>query len=555
MPFATFTVSCAPGAERAADVFAARLRGRGVGLSPGGFPIAFALADLPAESFEIEENQNGIRIAAGGLLGLIHGAGAFLRGMRFSASGASVASLRGRFDPQCAVRGMYFASHFHNYYHVASDAEMERYLEDLALMGVNYLKLIYPLINIRESDEAEKQSELARHVRLIRLAHGLGMKVCEFVSANFGFMDRPEALKAKPNRDPHYRKGDFGPTLCLSEPGAQDFVDRANHFVLAGLKDCGVDMVISWPYDEGGCGCPGCSPWGANGFLQATKRAFAIARSYFPKVDRCVSTWVFDTPYDGEWEALDRELQGGDFCEYVLADSHTDFPRYPLEHGIDRRAGLLNFPEISMWGLFPWGGWGATLLPQRFQRLFQQCEGRLQGGFPYSEGIYEDVNVAVVERLYWDRDSDWKATLSDYAAYEFGLADTALFVRLAELIEKTHTDAFERGAACEADYEAALRLAEQIDAQLPDWGKRAWRWRQIYLRAFLDAKRYRALDAHNEAVRMGDEHSGEHSDWPHLLAGDREVQAALDEVAALYHCEKDSSDPYHHRVSPIRLAD
>lgn len=47
---------------------------------------------------------------------------------------------------------------------------------------------------------------------------------------------------------------------------------------------------------------------------------------------------------------------------------------------------LLNFPEISMWGRGPWGGWGANPLPSRFEGLWQQTKGFVLGGMPYSEG-------------------------------------------------------------------------------------------------------------------------------------------------------------------------
>lgn len=430
---------------------------------------------------------------------------------------------------------------------------MARYLEDLALLGVNYLMLLYPLINLRETDTAEKEAELARHAALIRAAHGLGMRCCEFVSANWGFMDRPEALKAAPNWDPHIRKGDTGPTLCMAKEGAQALVDRANRFLCQGLKDCGVDMVISWPYDEGGCGCENCSPWGGNGFLKATERAFAIAGEYFPSASRCVSTWVFDTPEAGEWKALEERLDEGDFCEYVLADSHTDFPRYPLERRLDKKVKLLNFPEISMWGLFPWGGWGATMLPERFARLYKQTQGLLSGGFPYSEGIYEDINAAVVERLYWNGDTDWTIVLREYASYEFGLNDPERFIRLVRLVEQTHTDAAEHGNADVEQAEEAYRLARGIDDLLPAWGKASWRWRQVYLRTMLDARRYRLAQQQKQKLQIGNEHGAQATDWTALLAGDEAVRAAFEELRKIYHCRRDSGDPYHARVSPLPL--
>ena len=52
--------------------------------------------------------------------------------------------------------------------------------------------------------------------------------------------------------------------------------------------------------------------------------------------------------------------------------------------------------------------------PSRFQRLWNQVKRVVEGGFPYSEGIYEDINKAVVVQFYWDRDRTaqprWKNT-------------------------------------------------------------------------------------------------------------------------------------------------
>jgi hypothetical protein len=36
------------------------------------------------------------------------------------------------------------------------------------------------------------------------------------------------------------------------------------------------------------------------------------------------------------------------------------------------------------------------------QRLWDQLRHVVQGGFPYGEGIYEDLNQAVVAQFYWD---------------------------------------------------------------------------------------------------------------------------------------------------------
>jgi hypothetical protein len=93
----------------------------------------------------------------------------------------------------------------------------------------------------------------------------------------------------------------------------------------------------------------------------------------------------------------------------------------PLDHGGGMVGGkqLLNFPEISMWGRSPWGGWGANPMPTRFQALWDETEGKVVGGMPYSEGIYEDMNMVVAQQHYWDSAANANATLREYVGFEF----------------------------------------------------------------------------------------------------------------------------------------
>ena len=78
------------------------------------------------------------------------------------------------------------------------------------------------------------------------------------------------------------------------------------------------------------------------------------------------------------------------WADFLMVDAHREYPRYPLEHALIKP--IVNFPEISMWGLKPWGGYGANPLPERFQRIWNDSKHILDGGLPYSEGIYEDIS-------------------------------------------------------------------------------------------------------------------------------------------------------------------
>ena len=95
------------------------------------------------------------------------------------------------------------------------------------------------------------------------------------------------------------------------------------------------------------------------------------------------------------------------------------FHGIPWTRGVPGQLPLLNFPEISMWGQNPWGGYGANPLPGRLQRLWNQTQHKLAGGFPYSEGIYEDINKVICSQLYWDGYRPTLDAVKDYIAFEF----------------------------------------------------------------------------------------------------------------------------------------
>jgi hypothetical protein len=294
------------------------------------------------------------------------------------------------------------------------------------------------------------------------------------------------------------------------------------------LADVGLDLVCMWPYDEGGCSCDQCAPWGSNGYVKISRDLTLLGRKYFPNLKTIVSTWMFDTPPEGEWQGLTDVLaRQNNWATYILADSHEDFPRYPLDVTVPGNLPLINFPEISMWGNWPWGGVGAHPLPARFQRLWDQVKHKVEGGFPYSEGIYEDMSKAIVLQFYWNRDQTARATLEEYIAYEFGSSVTEDVLALVELLESAASRAFRKEPADKEAVERAFALAEGVHARLPEWARTSWRWEILHLRALLDRERFAGAGLESPAA-----------------------ETALLRLVEIYHCQLETDDPYHHRVRP-----
>lgn len=481
---------------------------------------------LPLEAFQIDEKGGAVRIAGGSPRGLLYGIGKFLRTSSYDGT-FQPSAWRGTSAPQGALRGMYFASHFHNWYHQASEAEMARYMEDLALWGVNAIMAIFPMIDLQGWDDPQAEPAMAMVRNSARSARELGLQFATGLN-NCMFIGAPQNIRATRLPDPLGRRGNSGHPICPSNPEGHEYLMTNTRLLYEKLQDVGLDVVCYWPYDEGGCACEKCAPWGSNGYVKLNRDLTALGREHFPNLKTIVSTWMFDTPPEGEWQGLTDALKKeNDWADYILADSHEDFPRYPLDVGVPGGLPLLNFPEISMWGNWPWGGMGAHPLPARFQRLWDQVKQTVSGGFPYSEGIYEDMNKTVVLQFYWNRDQSARTTLAEYINYEFSPDVTDDVLTLIDLLEAAASRAARKEPANTAEAQRALDLAEQVHARLPEWARKNWRWEIIHLRAILDRERFGGGGLESPAA-----------------------EAAMLRLVEIYHSQLETDDPYHHRVRP-----
>lgn len=482
--------------------------------------------DLPPEAYRIDTAGETVRVAGGDQRGLLYGLGKFLRTSGYE-GGFTPSPWRGRSTPQGKLRGMYFASHFHNWYHEADDEEIVRYVEDLALWGANAIMAAFPFVDLSGWDDPQAEAAVAMVRRYARIVHGIGLQF-GLGAGNTFFSGAPSEIRAQPLPDPTGRRGNSGNPICPSNPAGLTYILQNTRQLFERLREDHLDFLVHWPYDEGGCSCEECQPWGCNGFLRLSQELTNLGREFFPGLKAVLSTWMFDTPPEGEWRGLSVALKGGGgWVDAILADAHEDYPRYPLDVEVPGGLPLLNFPEISMWGNWPWGGMGANPLPGRFQRLWDQVRHKVSGGFPYSEGIYEDMNKVVTLQFYWDRDRSAWETLAEYSAYEFGSSVVKQVLELVDLLERAASNHYQKLPVDTKGVIRAYRLAEDIHARLPEWAQRNWRWEILRLRAQLDYERF----------------VGDGLEKP-------KAEAAMLRLIELYHCQIETDDPYHHRVRP-----
>jgi hypothetical protein len=470
---------------------------------PAEFTLELRIAPgIGAEGFRIEDVSPGrVRIAGNDERGALYGAGKFLRSSRCQPTRFTPGAWRGTSVPEKPVRGIYFATHFFNFYHDAPVEDVQRYVEDLALWGFNVVNVWFDMHHFNGIDDPAAQAMIARLHAILQAANRIGIGASLAFLANEGYANSPAEMRADwtAGHDGYFREpgGHYHVELCPNKPGAAELILRWVDEKLAAFGDLQLDYLWIWPYDQGGCTCAQCAPWGVNGFLKMAEPIARRFRRAFPHGKVILSTWYFDHFINGEWEGLTQAFaQRPDWVDYLMVDDYGDhFPDYPLTHGAPGGFSMVNFPEISMYICDPWGGYGANPMPRHVQQLWDSARRNLSGGFPYSEGIYEDINKAICAQFYWQQDRPALDTVREYAAFEFAPEAVDSVVAAIDILEHNlaHGRRREDGhvrLVMEHSERAgkAYDLLHQAGALLTPQAREAWRWRILYLRALIDAE-------------------------------------------------------------------
>ncbi len=478
-------------------------------ITSGDAPLWVELAlasSIGTEGFRIEDRLNGgVRITGNDERGLLYGVGKFLRTSRYDAGGFSPSSWRGTSVPQKPVRGIYFATHFHNFYHDAPVEKIQRYVEDLGLWGFNVLTVWYDMHHFNGFDDPKAVEFRGRLHAICTAARRVGLDIGFMVIGNDAYQNSPVALRADVSGK---RGGWYDCAVCPSKPGGMEYLLHGLDQEFEWCADLHPRYVCLWPYDQGGCGCDQCRPWGINGFLKVSEAAATLARQRLPDAKIIASTWYFD---DVEWQGLTQRFASTKpWADLILAEESTQ----PAPGDLP----MIGFPEISMHRTFPWGGFGATPLPRRAQSQWDAVKSTIAGGIPYSEGLYEDITKVVFSQFYWN-DQPVEDTLREYVAFEYSpdVVDDILNV-IATLEQNHHMRWWPgelEGVKMDLDWfpskgvlpqpdpgaEEAYETVKRIDAQLRPQTRRSWRWRLLFLRTLLDAELKAGGGAPNDRCR------------------------------------------------------
>lgn len=477
----------------------------------GALTLRFCVdSRLCADSFEITERKtaNGscIRVAGSDVPCVFAAAGRFLVLSRFDGKGGFVPpELPLRHRMKKPVRGIYLASHFYNYHHSSPIADECDYIADQALRGFNHIMLCVGIQHYRTLRDPEALKMIERIKRIFAFTSSIGMKNALIAFSNTGMDGFPKEYAAEEKADGvRYVRditAEFITELCPSTEGGMREIERIQREFFEAFRDVAVDEYYLWPYDEGGCLCEKCYPWSTNGFMKVADLDLRLMKEYGIRGKLCISTWHFDVQMPGEWDNFYSHLENGEYswAPYIMTAFQSGrLPRVIAEKGVPRGVRFVDFPEISMQNpAHPWGGFGATPFPMYLNNVEENTGAYSEGGFLYSEGIYEDINKYIVAGFYCGYAEHDVTSMREYFGFEFGIYDAAAqneLVRACQLMESCHrretlhpdSGVWQFRIRWATAAPEIKKIIDSTDPLVPEKLRNSRMWRLMVIRAHLD---------------------------------------------------------------------
>ncbi|MBO7375603.1 MAG: hypothetical protein J6V01_00765 [Clostridia bacterium] len=406
------------------------------------------------------------------------------------------------FTPKDSLRGMYFATHFRNFYHRAPIEQVYSVIEDLAQRGCNSLLVWFDMHHFSSMDDPEAVVLTERLRAMLKYAAKIGMKGSLTMLSNEGFSTSPEHLRAEWTAQNGYFAapgGHYHVEICPSKPGGIEEIIRERRAMLERFADLDIAFVCYWPYDQGGCTCKKCFPWGANGFMRLYPHYRALIKEMMPKTRVIMSTWYFDRFVKGEWDAFYPYIEKGmpEGVDYIMSFFFNgQLPDVIEKKGVPEGVKFIDFPEISMYTCTPWGGFGASQLAGFLNRTNEKSGKLYSGGFPYSEGIFEDVNKFITETYYSGLFENAEDAVRAYVRNEFCVEGEALDELTEALLLSETTIARNRTALGDGTFAYPMNdpsqagkiyeILSKYNSLLPDGIRLGYKFRLWYLRAVID---------------------------------------------------------------------
>lgn len=365
---------------------------------------------------------------------------------------------------------VYAPGHFGNWYEVAGEREMRAILAEAKHWGYTRYGDWFDTIDCVSPFMGDKQYSLGnslwdRKKAHFRNAQALGLQTDLIITPNHVFRDqlRPEWLAKSGGRV-------FGQLICPSVPAAREAILDNYRHIFSDLARAGVklDAITPAPYDYGGCNCDSCKPWIIT-FARLSVDIHAIAREYHPNVELQFIGWWWTAEEHrlfAEWMNEHAPGVAAGMALHIPYDQ-TTVADVPLPEGCKRNAFVhIGYGDKAQ----PrdiYGGMGPVSAPQRLSQTVQSLRSKSVDSITaYSEGIYDDVNKAILAGLWSNQFASQDALLAAYASRYFG-ADEPAAREWAAFLTRW-------GKGYERDPAAERETFSKLSGDPEDWRRCQW---------------------------------------------------------------------------------
>jgi hypothetical protein len=380
--------------------------------------------------------------------------------------------------PIFETRTLYAPGHFGNSYEVMGEYEMRRLLAEAVYWRFNRYGDWFDMEDCSDafrSGDTLGQAMWRRKKTNFLSAQSLGMKCDLIITPNHVYVDQcvPELAAVATGRI-------FGQLICPSKPEARKIILDNYRRLFADLAAYGVRLssISPCPYDFGGCACEECAPWILT-YAQLVQDLHALAARFHPGVElRSIGWWWKPEEHRLYAEWADREMPGRDKILFLhVPYGRTTVGDVTLPKGCRRAA----FVHIGYSGMSRtadvYGHLGPVVAADRLERTVADLKAKgVTGVMAYSEGVFDDVNKAILAGLSSGKFATANEVLRAYARRYFG-ADSESAAQWAEWLKAWD-------APFDVDTKkSAAELAELLEGAPPfTWRRRQWELKQELFR-------------------------------------------------------------------------
>jgi len=329
-------------------------------------------------------------------------------------------------------RELYCPAHFGNSYEEMWPREAEHFIAEAKWWGFNVYSDWFDNADMR-SPETSRGLTLSSSLYNKKLdwfataaRHGLDLALG--LTPNQVFVEQAQSAFMAELGDDRY----YGQLLCPSNPQARQIILNNHRQLFEMFKARGLRLtsLTACPFDPGGCSCPRCTPWIVT-FGKLAVEIHALADTYFPGITARLAGWWWTVKEHEQFKAwADSEACGlfKSLSMHLKYDQTQPDAGRLLPMGCQPQVFLhIGYGDVAedkiSHGRDVYGIWGPVVAPGRIPTtLTNMAKLGMSGYQAYSEGLFDDLNKAVLGGLSSGRFSSPEEVLAAYVKRYFAVS-------------------------------------------------------------------------------------------------------------------------------------